>query len=160
MPATRTRKSRKAPGAKSKAFAEQRRAEVAAMTARLADFAGTPEGAALIAQATATLDNYSERNAALIASQMPTATDVSGFRQWQARGRRVRKGETGLRILAPAGSKTVESDVEGGEDAVLRFFKPVSVFDISQTITVEEWEAQRADLAAADVEDEDYDLAA
>jgi hypothetical protein len=85
-------------------------------------------------------DKYSERNAALIAMQMPGAVEVRGFKAWQEVGRQVRKGEHGMRILAPAGSAagtpgTVELDGTPGEDAKpgRKFFRLVSVFDISQT---------------------------
>jgi len=44
---------------------------------------------------------YSARNVALIHAQRPDATRVAGYRAWQALGRQVRKGERGIRILAP-----------------------------------------------------------
>lgn len=74
---------------------------------------------------------YSERNAALILLQMPTATDVAAFGAWRARGRMVMKGQKSLRILAPAGVK--EEEKNGKKEVVRRFFKAISVFDISQT---------------------------
>ena len=44
---------------------------------------------------------YSLRNVMLIASQKPTATHVAGFHTWHKLGRFVKKGETGILILAP-----------------------------------------------------------
>ena len=48
--------------------------------------------------------HYSERNALLIVMQRPSATEVHGYRAWQAKGRQVLKGAKGIRILAPAGN--------------------------------------------------------
>lgn len=83
--------------------------------------------------------NYSLNNTLLIAMQKPDATLVAGFNAWKFKhGRTVKKGEKGIRILAPY---TYKVDAETGkepesEDAktVERTgFKPTSVFDISQT---------------------------
>jgi hypothetical protein len=40
-------------------------------------------------------------NCILIATQRPDATQVAGFKAWQQLGRQVRKGEHGIRIMAP-----------------------------------------------------------
>ena len=45
--------------------------------------------------------NYSFGNQILIYLQNPDATHVAGFQRWKALGRYVKKGETGIRILAP-----------------------------------------------------------
>ena len=45
--------------------------------------------------------NYSFGNVLEIARQMPTATRVAGFWTWKHLGRSVKKGEKGIRILAP-----------------------------------------------------------
>ena len=75
---------------------------------------------------------YSASNCLLILVQRPNATRVAGYRKWQELGRQVRRGEEGLKILAPI-FRTVE-DEEGGEKRrVLSFFKVVKVFDVSQT---------------------------
>ena len=83
--------------------------------------------------------NYSLNNTLLIAMQRPDATLVAGFNAWKFKhGRTVKRGEKGIRILAPY---TYKVDAETGkepesEDAktVERTgFKPTSVFDISQT---------------------------
>ncbi|WP_019873096.1 ArdC-like ssDNA-binding domain-containing protein [Sporichthya polymorpha] len=44
---------------------------------------------------------YSLNNVLLIGAQRPDATRVSGIRTWNSLGRRVRKGEKGIAILAP-----------------------------------------------------------
>ncbi len=49
---------------------------------------------------------YSWHNQLLIWMQRPDATLVRGFQGWKELGRYVRKGETGIRILAPAGPTT------------------------------------------------------
>jgi antirestriction protein ArdC len=68
----------------------------------------------------------------LIAMQRPDATAVAGFRRWQELGRQVRKGEHGIRILAPMLVK--DKDADDPETAErLVFFRSVSVFDIAQT---------------------------
>ena len=76
------------------------------------------------------LDRYSLGNQLLIAYQFPMATDVAGFRAWLKRGRRVRKGERGIAILAPTFVNRVDGD---GTEAARRFYRTVHVFDISQT---------------------------
>ena len=78
----------------------------------------------------ANLYSYSWNNTWLIASQLPEATIVMGYRAWQANGRQVRRGEKGIRILAPCFRKVEGND---GEEKRLCYFRAVSVFDISQT---------------------------
>ncbi|MBA3718567.1 MAG: hypothetical protein H0W87_10125, partial [Actinobacteria bacterium] len=45
-------------------------------------------------------------NTLLIAVQCPHATHIAGFRRWLELGRCVRKGEKGIRILAPVRYRT------------------------------------------------------
>ena len=53
--------------------------------------------------------NYSFNNTMLIAMQKPNATLVAGFKAWQKNfDRHVKKGEKGIRILAPAPYKIKE----------------------------------------------------
>ena len=78
----------------------------------------------------------SARNNLLIRAQCPSATAVLGYRQWEALGRHVRRGEHGLRIFAPLTRRIEHDDVETGETEVARLvrgFRLVSVFDVSQT---------------------------
>jgi antirestriction protein ArdC len=78
--------------------------------------------------------HYSERNATLIVMQCPAAREVHGYTAWKSEGRQVRKGEHGIRILAPAGHSEAERDESGQEIKKGRqFYKLISVFDISQT---------------------------
>jgi len=86
------------------------------------------------------LHSYSWSNTFLIQMQRPDATMVAGYRRWQDLGRQVRKGERGIRILAPVARrvKVVEIDDDGNEvertrATKARRFRVVSVFDRSQT---------------------------
>lgn len=140
--------TRKRKGART---TEQRAAEAAALRARLAEFEDRSDEAGL-AEIFARFDGYSERNAMLIAMQRPGATDVSGFAAWKARGRAVRKGETGIRILAPAGRREATEATEDREATEARqFFRLVSVFDVSQTEPLAEAEARWAAARSAAV---------
>ncbi len=75
---------------------------------------------------------YSFCNQMLIAIQQPTATQVAGFNTWKNLGRWVRKGETGIRILAPLVAK-VEDPATGTKEPRVVGFKSVCVFDAAQT---------------------------
>ena len=89
--------------------------------------------------------NYSLNNTILIAMQKPDATLVAGYKAWQTdHGRTVKKGEHGIKILAPCKFKvTVENDENrtlenSGNDEktkVMEYlrFKITHVFDVSQT---------------------------
>lgn len=94
---------------------------------------------------------YSFNNVLMILSQRPDATGpFAGYRQWQASGRQVRRGETGLTILAPmtrrpeptredpapseaSAPEPVGSDAPARESRRLVGFRPVTVFDVGQT---------------------------
>ena len=116
--------------------------------------------------------NYSFNNVLLIAMQKPDASLVAGFSAWKNHfGRHVRKGEKGIKIMAPISRKVkVEEKEEGGaktsgaemaEDPdkekktrnVITGFKVVSVFDISQTEGKELPEYYGAKELSGDVED-------
>jgi hypothetical protein len=77
---------------------------------------------------------YSFANQILIWSQRPNAELVAGFHTWRTLGRSVLKGEKGLVILAPMAYRRKDEnkdDVEEGEPHL--YFRPVYVFDVSQT---------------------------
>lgn len=80
--------------------------------------------------AQARFHDYSFGNIALILAQRPDATAVAGYQAWRRLQRQVRKGEKGIRILAPMRRK---EELESGEERSRLFFRPVSVFDVSQT---------------------------
>ncbi len=73
--------------------------------------------------------HYSYRNAMLVHLQRPSASQVAGFRAWRKLGRSVRKGEKAIWILAPMLSHRDGDD----DEAVVRGFKFVPVFDVTQT---------------------------
>ena len=96
--------------------------------------------------------HYSLNNIILIQQQCPHATHVAGFTKWKNEfGRNVRKGEKGIRILAPtpvkkklemtkidpdtqmAAKDELGNDIVEEKEVTLPFFKVVSVFDVSQT---------------------------
>ncbi|MGI8915845.1 MAG: ArdC family protein, partial [Chloroflexota bacterium] len=72
---------------------------------------------------------YSLNNQALIAAQCPQASYVAGYRTWQKLGYQVRKGERGIRILAPRPYKRTTDD---GEEEEHVSFAAVAVFDAGQ----------------------------
>ncbi|MGN7797701.1 ArdC-like ssDNA-binding domain-containing protein [Leifsonia sp. 22587] len=79
-------------------------------------------------------------NLLLILAQKPDTTTVAGFRQWQAKGRQVRKGEKSIKIFGYREKKTATAAADEGSDdegRVIRYFPALSVFDITQTDPVE-----------------------
>ena len=84
---------------------------------------------------------YSLNNLLLILSQNPEATMVAGFRQWQSKGRQVRKGEKSIKIFGYRERKTPRDDNKQdpaeNEERVVRYFPTLSVFDIAQTDPIE-----------------------
>ena len=78
---------------------------------------------------------YSLGNIMLIAAQKRDATRVAGFRTWNNLGRFVKKGEKGIVVLAPIMRRKPEvpDTLELEESTSPAGFRPVYVFDISQT---------------------------
>jgi antirestriction protein ArdC len=83
--------------------------------------------------------NYSFGNVLEIARQRPSATCVAGMYAWNQLGRRVKKGEKGIRILAPIigikrkKDEEAEKDVTKQNTRVLVGFRNAYVFDVEQT---------------------------
>ena len=77
--------------------------------------------------------NYSFNNTLLIMAQRPDASRVAGYNAWRKLDRFVRKGEKGIWILAPMVYKTDPDESADEATRVIRGFKPVPVFDVSQT---------------------------
>lgn len=79
---------------------------------------------------------YSANNSLLIAMQMPEATAVASYTDWKRKfNRQVRKGERGIRILAPVRYRR-KVEGEDGDEAVIEHlagFRLASTFDLSQT---------------------------
>ncbi len=95
---------------------------------------------------------YSVNNQMLIYMQMPNATHVAGFNKWRDQfGRNVLKGQRGIKIIAPTPfKKKVEKEkldpdtklpmldangkaITEEKEISIPMFKPVTVFDVSQT---------------------------
>lgn len=95
---------------------------------------------------------YSVNNSMLIYLQKPDATLVAGFNKWRDQfGRNVMKGEKGIKIIAPTPfKKKIEQemldpdtkqpvyDADGNavmeeKEIKIPMYKPVTVFDVSQT---------------------------
>ena len=138
------------PTAEQKAAAAQRRerfTELANDISRMTD----DERAALVARVGAIVTcegrALSVHNSCLVLTQLPTASMVGGFCQWQAHGRSVRKGEHGLMIWVPTSRKDNAEPVAGAEQvegegkAKRSGFVMGTVFDVTQT----EPTADRAD---------------
>ena len=83
--------------------------------------------------------NYSFGNILEIARQRPDATRVAGMYAWNQLGRRVKKGEKGIRILAPIigikrkKDEEAEKDITKQNTRVLVGFRNAYVFDVAQT---------------------------
>lgn len=78
--------------------------------------------------------NYSLNNTILITMQRPDASYVGGFALWKKLGRSVKKGEHGIRILAPYKYKIEVEDSNGDKQVIEKIgFKPAYVFDYAQT---------------------------
>ena len=80
--------------------------------------------------------DYSPRNTLLVFLQRPSARFTTGLRTWATHGRRVRKGERGITILAPVLRGPTESEVAAGADPSERVpvgFRTATVFDYEQT---------------------------
>ena len=101
--------------------------------------AGRSEGLTAYLTAMGRFHNYSFSNILEIARQKPDATRVAGLYAWNQLGRKVMKGQKGIRILAPMIGSRKKKDTESTKDPVavntpvLVGFRAVYVFDVSQT---------------------------
>ena len=101
--------------------------------------AGHSEGLTAYLTAMGRFHNYSLSNILEIARQMPSATRVAGLYAWNQLGRKVSKGQKGIRILAPViGAQKKDTETAQSKDPnvnkpVLVGFRAVYVFDLSQT---------------------------
>ena len=83
--------------------------------------------------------NYSLDNIFEIARQHPDASRIAGFWKWKELGRFVKKGEKGIRILAPIIGVRRKKEDDAARDitkqntAVLVGFHSAYVFEVSQT---------------------------
>ncbi len=102
--------------------------------------AGHSEGLTAYLTAMGRFHNYSFGNILEIARQRPDATRVAGLYAWNQLGRKVSKGQKGIRILAPMigtrrkkDTESTSKDPAAVNKPVLVGFRAVYVFDVSQT---------------------------
>ena len=101
--------------------------------------AGHSEGLTAYLTAMGRFHQYSLGNILEIARQRPDATRVAGFHAWHQFGRHVKKGERGIRILAPIVAARRKPEADAHDDApaqkrpVLVGFRSAYVFDVAQT---------------------------
>jgi hypothetical protein len=116
----------------------QTQAYIEELAASLAQ--GHTEGFVEYLEVMSRFHRYSPRNQLLILLQRPTATLVAGIKRWNELGRKIQKGEKGIRILAPTLRK-VEIEEENKETRELCLkveehligFHETIVFDLGQT---------------------------
>jgi len=100
---------------------------------------GHSEALTAFLDAMAHFRTYSFGNILLIARQKPEATNVAGMWAWNQLGRRVKRGEKGIAILAPMVAKVRKDDAKNSDEAdnsgqrTLLGFRRVYVWDISAT---------------------------
>src|SRR5665213_4111649 len=100
---------------------------------------GHSEGLTAYLTAMGRFHNYSFGNILEIARQKPDATRVAGLYAWNQLGRKVMKGQKGIRILAPVigvrrrKDSEAEKDIRTQNQGVLVGFRSAYVFDVSQT---------------------------
>jgi len=143
--------------ARTKKSPEQRKAEAEALHARLVEqveaLASSDAWEKFLTFAQS-FHTYSLNNVLLILSQRPDASRVAGFRQWQAKGRQVRKGQKGIKILGYS-TKEITVEDDNGDETERRTarFPILTVFDISQTDPSEG--AEQVDDMTAHIEGDD-----
>jgi len=96
---------------------------------------GHSEALTAFLDAMAHFRTYSFGNILLIARQKPEATNVAGMWAWNQLGRRVKRGEKGIAILAPMVAKVRKDDAKNSDEAdnsgqrTLLGFRRVYVWD-------------------------------
>lgn len=119
--------------------AEQRKAEANRLHDTIAEQVAqltTSDGWTQFLKMATGFHRYSVNNLFSILSQRPDATQVAGFRQWQERGRQVRRGETGIRIFGYS-TKIIEAAEDDEEESRRAIFPVLTVFDIAQTDSID-----------------------
>jgi hypothetical protein len=83
---------------------------------------------------------YSWNNVMLIHAQRPEATRVAGYHTWQQLGRWVKRGEKGIKIIAPLVTRVADRDGKASQEKprqpdLVRVagFRTAFVFDVEQT---------------------------
>ena len=117
--------------------AQARRAAFRQLAQKVAHMSEDERAALAARHAVVTVEGHAltPHNACLILSQRPGATVVAGFRQWKRAGRTVRKGERGLALWVPTGTRDRNGTAPALETAEgeRRGFVIGTVFDVTQT---------------------------
>jgi len=119
---------------KADALMESIKGWIEKLTAELQE--GQTQGFLAFLEKAGRFHRYSARNVTLILQQRPEATLVAGVKRWNQLGRKVRKGEKGIAILAPTLKRVEVVDGATGEvqeERRLAGFHTAYVFDIAQT---------------------------
>jgi hypothetical protein len=109
----------------------------ASITERIQELADATDAASMTTEMLHYLETfskfhqYSSFNVWCILMNCPDATNVAGFQKWRQLNRFVRKGEKGIPILAPMIAH--EDPDDPGSNQVLKGFKVVYIYDVSQT---------------------------
>jgi len=119
---------------KADALMESIKGWIEQLTAELQE--GQTQGFLAFLEKAGRFHRYSARNVTLILQQRPEATLVAGVKRWNQLGRKVRKGEKGIAILAPTLKRVEVVDGATGkvrEERKLAGFHTAYVFDVGQT---------------------------
>lgn len=143
---TKPKKStRKPSAAELERRAKAREEQAEAMQASLVDqveLLNSSEGWMTYLRTAGSFHQYSLNNLMLILAQHPTAEAVAGYRQWEARGRQVRKGEKAIKIYGYSSRNVLGKDADGNDELrKIAFFPILSVFAQDQTDPIEGAEA-------------------
>ncbi len=119
--------------------------KISAMTPAERDALTASIGAILTCEGRA----LSPRNSMLVWMQIPAASLVGGFHQWQKVGRCVMKDQHGAQALVPLGRKVQDAsgEVSTTDDGEGMHFTTTTYFDVTQTETMEDAAARRAAAA-------------
>lgn len=134
-----------------KKSSEERKEELSALMGQLEEGVKnvfTDENFVRYLRVSSQFRRYSLNNQILIWCQCPNATAVASFTDWKNKFHRfVKAGEKGIRILAPmpilvknkekkediAGCEVADMSSDSEDEKRIMLFKPVCVFDVSQT---------------------------
>lgn len=146
---TRTDSSARGTACRSKT-PQERQADLEATLAKLHDGVDSLRSSAgwrAWLQFAAQMPAYSLNNQLLIVAQRPASSAVASYSAWKSLGRQVRRGESGIRILAPNtrrvhgeseeaighGQAPALDNVTEPSRHIVTGFRVVSVFDVAQT---------------------------
>ena len=124
--------SRRQPTEAQKQATQEKRAKMRLLAAQIAKLSDVQRQEIVDRLGLVTVEgrSLSVHNQCMLALQVPEASVVGGFRQWQLAGRMVIKGQHGACIWIPIGTHKGEGEDEATDPTG---FTLATVFDISQT---------------------------